>query len=67
VGAGASLVGVITGLCLLLIIKEHTPLSFLLYGFIGVSVSILIAWLSSFLLPNKKEIKGYTWKGMQKE
>jgi len=67
VGAGAALVGVITGLFLLLIIKEHTPLSFLLYGFIGVSVSILIAWLSSFLLPNKKEIKGYTWKGMQKE
>ncbi|HBB00825.1 MAG: sodium:solute symporter [Bacteroidetes bacterium GWD2_45_23] len=65
VGAKAALTGVIAGLVVLLVIKENTPLSFLLYGFIGMVAGILIAWLTSFLLPNKKEIKGFTWESVQ--
>lgn len=65
VGSSAALVGVVTGLLILLFIKGNTSLSFLLYGFIGMSVSILIAWIMSFIIPNKKKIIGYTWKSMK--
>jgi hypothetical protein len=57
---------VIGGLILLLLIKNNTPISFLLFGFIGMTASILIAVAMSFLLPNKNMDKGYTWEGMKK-
>lgn len=62
VGSKAAIVGVIGGLIMLLFIKNNTSLSFLLYGFLGMVASILVSWLTSFLLPNKKEISRYTWK-----
>ncbi|MDD2247627.1 MULTISPECIES: hypothetical protein [Proteiniphilum] len=64
VGAKAALTGVIAGLGVLLVVKENTPLSFLLYGFIGMAASILIAWLTSFVFPNKKEISGFFWRSV---
>jgi SSS family transporter len=66
VGSKAALTGVIGGLILLLLIKNNTPISFLLFGFIGMTASILIAVAMSFLLPNKNMDKGYTWEGMKK-
>lgn len=64
VGAKAALIGVIAGLIVLVVIKNNTPLSFLLYGFIGMTAGILIAWAISFLFPNKKEISGFTWRSI---
>lgn len=64
VGGKAALIGVITGLIVLVIIKNNTPLSFLLYGFIGMTAGIMIAWATSFIFPNKKDIKGFTWKSV---
>jgi len=64
VGAKAALTGVIAGLGVLLVVKENTPLSFLLYGFIGMAAGILIAWLTSFVFPNKKEISGFFWRSV---
>ena len=64
VGAKAALIGVIAGLIVLVVIKNNTPLSFLLYGFIGMTAAILIAWATSFLFPNKKEISGFTWRSV---
>lgn len=66
VGSGAALTGVIAGLLILLWIRAHSPLSFLLYGFLGMTAGILIAVAVSYLLPNKKEVRRYTWEGMKK-
>ena len=66
VGSGAALSGVIAGLIILLLIRAHSPISFLLYGFLGMTAGILIAVAVSYLLPNKKEVRRYTWRGMKK-
>lgn len=63
----ASLTGVISGLIVLLLVKSNVPLSFLLYGFIGLSSSVIIAYLASFIFLNKKNIDGYTWQTINKE
>lgn len=66
VGAKATLIGVITGLVVLVFIKNNTPFSFLLYGFIGMVAGIIIAVIMSFIFPNKKEITGFTWQTINK-
>jgi SSS family transporter len=66
VGAKAALIGVIAGLGVLVFIKNNTPLSFLLYGFIGMIAGIIIAVVMSFIFPNKKEITGFTWQTINK-
>ncbi len=66
VGSTAALTGVVGGLAILLWIKANTPISFLLYGFLGMVAGILIAVAVSYLLPNKKKIANYTWQGMRR-
>jgi len=58
----AALTGVLGGLTVLIIVKNNTAVSFLLYGFIGLAASVLFALLTSLVMPNKKTIKGYTWE-----
>jgi SSS family solute:Na+ symporter len=62
VGAPAALIGVITGLIILVIVKNKTELSFLLYGLIGMVSGIVIALFVSLFIPNKKE--GYTYSSL---
>ncbi len=57
----AAIGGVIGGLIVLLLVKEQTSISFLLYGFTGLVSSILLALIFSVILPNRKEIRGFTW------
>ena len=57
----AALIGVLGGLIVLVVVKNSTVVSFLLYGFIGMVFSVLFAFAISFILPNKKLISGYTW------
>ena len=63
----AALTGVISGLVILILIKNNTNISFLLYGFFGMVSSIIIAYLSSFLFPNNKNIEGYTWQTISRK
>jgi solute:Na+ symporter, SSS family len=58
----AALAGVITGITLLTLIRSHTTMSFLLYGFTGMMLSVSTAWILSLIFPNKKNIAGFTWK-----
>jgi len=62
----AALIGVLGGLTVLMIVKNNTSVSFLLYGFIGLIVSVFFAFLIGLILPNKKTITGYTWKNRNK-
>lgn len=55
-------VGLITGVIILYLVKSNTQLSFLLYGLIGMASSIIVANIVSIFIPNKKDIKGITWK-----
>lgn len=67
VGSKAAIIGVVCGLIVLLLIKNNTTLSFLLYGFFGMAASIFISVIVSFVFPNKKSISGYTWESMDRK
>ena len=62
----AALAGVITGIFILILIKNHTSISFLLYGFVGVTISVAIGWILSFVMKNNKDIQRLTWAGQKK-
>ena len=66
VGATSAFIGLIIGLGILVTVQSKTNISFLLYGFIGMASSILIAYLASFAFPNKKDNNGYTWSSIEK-
>lgn len=57
----AAIGGVFAGLALLLLVKNHTDLSFLLYGFAGLLFSVVFARLLGPVFPNRKSVTGYTW------
>ncbi len=57
----AAFFGTLGSLAVLTIVKNQTDLSFLLYGLIGLASSVVLGLLISFFLPNKKEVKGFTW------
>ena len=49
IGGRAALVGFATGVLAVFLVKTLTPTSFLLYGAIGMAISVSVAWLLSFL------------------
>lgn len=62
IGGRAALIGFCSGVAAVFLTKYFTATSFLLYGFIGMVVSVLVAWLCSFVLKDKNDLKGLTWK-----
>lgn len=66
IGGVAALIGVAAGLIVLIVVKNHTSLSFLMYGFVGMFSSVAIGWLLSFIFPNKKELGAFTWRSIAK-
>ena len=64
VNAWSALAGIVGGIIVLMLVKNNTSLSFLLYGFIGMAASIVIALVVSIIIPNKKKVKGFTWKSI---
>jgi len=65
IGAASALSGFILGTGTLVAISLSTDISFLLYGFIGISLTLFFALLSSLVLPNRRETGGYTWKSIK--
>lgn len=57
----AALMGTLGSLMILMAVKNFTPLSFLLYGLIGLSASVLFALVISIFFPNRKPVIGLTW------
>ena len=62
IGGRAALVGFCTGVAAVFLTKYFTEASFLLYGFIGMAVSVFTAYLLSFLLREDKNLAGLTWQ-----
>ena len=61
IGGRAALGGFLAGLAAVLLTKYLTDASFLLYGFIGMSVSLAAGLLLSLLMRREKDIDGLTW------
>jgi solute:Na+ symporter, SSS family len=62
----AALIGVLAGIIILVLVKNNTSLSFLLYGFVGLVASVLLALIFSLVFPNRKEITGYSWESRKR-
>ncbi len=67
IGGRSALIGFCCGVAAVFLTKNLTETSFLLYGFIGMAVSVLVAWLCSFVLREQQNLKGLTWKTLDKE
>lgn len=61
IGGKAALTGFIAGVCAVFAVRYFTPVSFLLYGFIGMMVSVATGYAMSFVLKEKKDLDGLTW------
>lgn len=63
----AALIGFLSGVLTLFLVKYFTDTSFLLYGFIGMAVSVCVGLIMSYILPERRNLKGLTWKTLPKE
>lgn len=59
--------GFVIGTLVLFIIRGHTEIHFLLYGFIGLISSVSVALLLSIFSSNKSGIEGLTYKTLSKQ
>jgi solute:Na+ symporter, SSS family len=67
ISSASALTGLACGIAVLAWIQSATGLSFLLYGFIGMAVSLLFALLTSLFIPNRKNINGFTYRTIIKK
>lgn len=67
VGAKSALCGFLLGNAVLILISVHTNVSFLLYGCIGIVLTVVFSFIFSLFIRNEKNIKGFTWKTIKKE
>ena len=67
IGSKAALIGFLCGTATVLYMNFFTPANFLLFGFVSMLVSVVVAFLLSFVMPQKEEQKGLTWKTLPKE
>ena len=62
IGGKAALIGFICGVTTVFLTRYFTDASFLLYGAIGMGVSVLTGWICSFFIKEKKNLQGLCWK-----
>lgn len=67
INARAALSGFVCGILTVFAVKYFTDLNFLLYGFIGMVVSIVVGYIISLLQKNRKPTVGLTWKHLEKD
>lgn len=67
IGGRSALIGFMSGVAAVFLVKYFTETSFLLYGFIGMAVSVLTAWACSFVLRENKNLQGLTWSTLSDE
>jgi len=62
INARAALTGFLVGTAVVFYLNYCTPMSFLLFGFIGMAVSVLVALLVSLFTKEKRDQPGLTWR-----
>lgn len=62
----SALGGFILGTGLLFLVKAQTDVSFWMYGFTGIVATVLFSLLISLFFKNEKDMKGLTWKTLEK-
>ncbi len=65
IGGRAALLGFVSGVLAVFAVKYSTDASFLLYGAIGMCVSVCVGWSLSFVLHEKEPAKGLTWDTLE--
>lgn len=66
IGGKAALVGFISGVTAVFITKYATDASFLLYGFIGMAVSVCAALLTSYIINERRAEDGLSWQTLKR-
>ena len=66
IGGKAALTGFVCGVVAVFLVKSFTDVSFLLYGFIGMAVSVTAALLVSLVLPDRNRQPGLTWRTLDR-
>ncbi len=67
IGGKSALIGFCSGVAAVFLVKNFSEASFLLYGAIGMVVSVLVAWICSFIFREQQNLKGLTWKTLEGE
>ena len=49
ISGAAAMTGLLASIVILLVLRSYTQVSFLLFGFIGLTTSFIIGWLCSFI------------------
>ena len=62
IGSRAAMIGFLCGTATVLYMNFFTQANFLLFGFVSMLVSVLVALLLSIFMPQEKEQPGLTWK-----
>ncbi|MCR5820880.1 MAG: sodium/solute symporter [Bacteroidaceae bacterium] len=62
IGSKAALIGFLCGTATVFYMNFCTQANFLLFGFVSMLVSVIVALLLSYIWPQKEEQKGLTWK-----
>lgn len=66
IDARSALIGFISGTVVVFALSIYSPVSFLLYGAIGIVISVGIALIASLFSPEKEKQPGLTWKQLKK-
>ena len=67
INARGALIGFISGTVTVFALNVYSPVSFLLYGAIGIVVSVGVALLVSLFSYEKQPRQGLTWKQLNKQ
>ena len=65
IGSRAALIGFLCGTATVFYMNFCTQANFLLFGFVSMLVSVLVALIISVFMPQKKEQPGLTWKTLR--
>lgn len=67
IGKGAAMIGFLTGTLTVVVMNFFTDVHFLLFGFISIAVSVVVALALSLVWPQRAEQPGLTWRTLNKK
>lgn len=62
----AAIIGFLGGFTTVMLVKLHTDIHIMLFGFVGMASAVTIGWLASYIFPEKgKSLDGLTVKSLK--